>query len=154
MGQAQHAGGVERDQLRQVIDVLGHEAAANVAAGVVHQNADGGIVAQFGINRLQAGIAGQVGGQKLHRNAGLRLEFSGIRLQLFNRTRHQHEIVPALCEPLGIGSADPGRCAGDQDFGLGGHGYLLSWLDDHNHYDHNLKFQMMIDIIDVKNRPR
>ncbi|MDT4863222.1 hypothetical protein FQZ97_979180 [compost metagenome] len=90
--------------------------------GVVDEGFDAGVPAQSRFNRGQVAGLRQVGHEDVDGSTGFLAQARRERFQPCLVARHQHEAVAAACKALGIDGANAGRCAGDENSGMRGHG--------------------------------
>ena len=113
-------------------------------ACVVDQHADAGVVTQPRLDFFEVGGVGQVGLQHVDGDAGFGPQALGQRFEAGDVARHQHEVVAAVGEAVGVGRADAAGGAGDKDGGEVAH--VLAPIHDIHHDCAN----MMIIIYVVK----
>ena len=85
------------------------------APALLIERLDRRVVAQLGLDRFEIGGLGEIGAQHLDADAGLALQPLGERFEPRAVARHEHEIMAALGETVGVDRADAGRRAGDEN---------------------------------------
>jgi hypothetical protein len=98
---------VEIDELRELIGSLIDESSRDAHAGIVHQDADTGVVAKAIFDSRQLTRLGEIRSKDVHCNTGLAVKLSGKSLHTSAVARHEHQIVAALGETFGVDRADP-----------------------------------------------
>ena len=86
-------------------------------ARVVHQNSNPVVLDETLLDREQLGGNGEVGGQDIDGDAGLRAQPRRERLHPRFVARHEHEVMAAVSETVRVDGADPRRRAGNEDGG-------------------------------------
>lgn len=136
-GKPQGRGRVERHKAGHLIGALLDEAFANGRSGIVDEYPDAGIVAQPGFHRRQVGRLRKVGLKDVDRYAMVLMQTGTENFHSRRVPGNEHQIMPASREALGIGGADAGGGAGNEDGWLGSHGIGLSrhqnFIDDGYH---------------------
>jgi hypothetical protein len=113
---AARRGDVKRDQAIDGFGRLLDEAAPEPCACVVDEDADAIVVAQPRLDDGQLVEVRQVGGRHVDCDAGLAAQLRGQRIETCGIAGHQNEVRAAAGKTIGIGCADAGGGAGNEDY--------------------------------------
>ncbi|KTT92300.1 hypothetical protein NS44R_14700, partial [Mammaliicoccus sciuri] len=105
IGQAHQRIDIERDHVAHLVDFGCEPRRGGADAGIVHQHADAGIVAQNGFDPRHVTALAEVGGNDLDRSACLRRETLGEPVEALAVTCDEDQIVATPCEPVRIAVA-------------------------------------------------
>ena len=122
------SGDVESDHLGHLLDIGIQQGRDGSGAGIVDEHRDDRIIPERLFPVRDVRLIVEIGRQGSDRASGLPRQAAGDRLEPCLVSAHQDEVIAALCETIGIDSADAPGGAGHDGSTLRGvtHGLLLS----------------------------
>lgn len=121
MSEPHERGRIERHQPVDIFNVLFDEGATEAHPCVVDEDANLRVIAQPRFDFRALARVGQIRGQYIDRYSGLAAQALGKLLHPRHIAGNQHEVMAPPPETLGIGGADAGGGAGDENGGVAVH---------------------------------